>query len=288
MNKKKILVLGSGGMLGHVVYTYLNELNKYELSNSSYPKSFNSQSILLDATDKLQIEKTIENIKPDVLINCIGILIKGSQQDPSNAIYLNSFLPHQLSKLQHKHGGRLIHISTDCVFSGKKGGYKEDDVKDAYDMYGLSKALGEVKNSTDLTFRTSIVGPELKENGEGLLHWFFSQSGEINGFINSYWTGVTTLFLASAIDIAINENLSGLYHVTNNAKISKYDLLSLAKKVWKKDNVTIRRLDGVLVDKSLINTRKDKFIAVPNYEEMFFELKNFMDMHISTYGHYKF
>ena len=288
MNKKKVLVLGSGGMLGHVVFTYLNDLNKYELFNSSYPKSFNSQSILLDATDKLQIEKTIEEIKPNVIINCVGILIKGSQQNPANAIYLNSFLPHQLSQLQHEHGGRLIHISTDCVFSGKKGGYKEDDFRDAYDTYGLSKALGEVINNIDLTLRTSIVGPELKENGEGLLHWFFNQNGKINGFINTYWSGVTTLFLASAIEKAIDENITGLYHVTNGIKINKFDLLSLAKKVWKRNDLIVNQYDGGLVDKSFFNTRKDKIIKVPNYEEMFYELKKFMELHPSFYRHYKF
>lgn len=288
MNKKKVLVLGSGGMLGHVVFTYLNELNKYELFNSSYPKPINPDSILLDATDKLQVEKTIEEVRPNVIINCVGILIKGSQQDPSNAIYLNSFLPHQLSKLQHKQGGRLIHISTDCVFSGKTGNYKEDDYRDAYDTYGLSKSLGEVINDTDLTFRTSIVGPELKENGEGLLHWFFNQRGKINGFINAYWSGVTTLFLATAIDSAIEENFTGLYHITNGIKINKYDLLSLAKKVWKKDDIIINQFIGALVDKSFINTRKDKIIVVPDYEKMFYDLKKFMDLHPNFYRHYAF
>ena len=116
MNKKKVLVLGSGGMLGHVVYTFLDELNKYELFNSSYPKLFNSQSILLDATNSLEVEKVISEIRPNVLINCIGVLIKGSQSDPANAIYLNSFLPHQLSKLQRRYGGKLI-TSVPTAFS---------------------------------------------------------------------------------------------------------------------------------------------------------------------------
>ena len=121
MSKKRVLVLGSAGMLGHVVYTYLKEQNKYELFNSSFPAPFNENSLIIDATDKQSIEINIRKIQPDVLINCVGILIKGSQQNPANAIYLNSFLPHKLSQLQHEHDGRLIHISTDCVFSGKKG-----------------------------------------------------------------------------------------------------------------------------------------------------------------------
>jgi len=286
MNKKKVLVLGSGGMLGHVVYTFLDELNKYELFNSSYPKLFNSQSILLDATNSLEVEKVISEIRPNVLINCIGVLIKGSQSDPANAIYLNSFLPHQLSKLQRRYGGKLIHISTDCVFSGKKGSYKENDIRDAYDIYGTSKSLGEVINDTDLTFRTSIVGPELNEHGEGLLHWFFNQNGEIKGYTNAYWSGVTTLVLALSIDSAIEQNITGLYHVTNGIKINKFDLLNLIKNVWGKHDVVIKPYDGISVDKSFVNTRNDKLLVVPGYEEIFYKLKEFIEIHSDFYKHY--
>jgi dTDP-4-dehydrorhamnose reductase len=283
---KKFLILGSAGMLGHVVYTYLNELKKYELFDASFPNKFHPDSILLDVTNKAAVEEIISNIKPDIIINCIGILIKGSQQDPSNAIYLNSYLPHQLSKLQRKHGGKLIHISTDCVFTGEKGGYIETDFKDARDTYGLSKALGEVNNELDLTFRTSIIGPELKEQGEGLFHWFRSQKGSINGYTQALWGGVTTLELAKAIDKAINQNLSGLIHLTPGYPISKFDLVSLFKKIWNRTEIEIKPYDGKKVDKSLNTERNDFDFSVKSYDDMLIELFNFMENHRELYKSY--
>lgn len=283
---KKILVLGSAGMLGHIVFNYLNELNKYEIKDASYPVKVRPESLLLDVTNKIQIEQTIENIKPDVIINCIGILIKGSQDDPSNAIYLNAYLPHQLAKLQRKHGGKLIHISTDCVFSGEKGSYTETDFKDARDTYGLSKALGEIVNDLDLTFRTSIIGPELKEKGEGLFHWFMSQKGEIKGYTNAFWGGVTTLELAKAIDQAIDHQLTGLYHITNGQAISKFELISLFKKIWNKKDIEIKPFEGKVADKSLKSVRKDFDFSVNSYEQMLLDQFEWMEHHKSMYNNY--
>ncbi|MFZ4739779.1 MAG: dTDP-4-dehydrorhamnose reductase family protein [Bacteroidales bacterium] len=271
---KKILVLGSAGMLGHIVFAYFNKLNKYEVIDASFPIKIRPKSLLLDVTNKAQVEEIIDKIQPDIIINCIGILINGSQEDPSNAIYLNSFLPHQLSKLQRKHKGKLIHISTDCVFTGKKGSYSETDFKDARDTYGLSKALGEIDNNSDITIRTSIVGPELKEHGEGLFHWFMSQKGIINGYSNAYWTGVTTLELAKCLHKAIELDFTGLYNLAPHEKISKYDLLNLIKKVWKRDDIIINKQENMIIDKSLIDNRN--LITVNNYETMFNELFEWM------------
>src|SRR5690606_24943808 len=118
-------------------------------------------------------------------------------------------------------GSKLIHISTDCVFSGNRGAYTEDDFCDANDTYGRSKALGELNNDRDLTIRTSIIGPELKTNGEGLLHWFLNQSTPVNGFTEAYWGGVTTLELAKAIKTALMSDLKGIVNLTNGESISK-------------------------------------------------------------------
>jgi len=282
----KLLILGSAGMLGHVVFTYLKEKEKYEILDASFPKIFHPDSILLDACNKKKLEKTIEKFKPEVLINCIGILTKDSQQNRENAIYLNSYLPHQLVTLQRKHGGKLIHISTDCVFSGSKGYYIETDFKDARDIYGLSKALGEVDNDIDLTFRTSIIGPELKENGEGLFHWFMSQKGTIKGYTNAFWSGVTTLELAKAIDKAIDQNLSGLYHLTAGYRISKFNLLSLFKEVWNRTDIELEPFEVKMVDKSLKNVRKDFDFSVSSYEKMLPELYEWMTKHKVLYNNY--
>jgi dTDP-4-dehydrorhamnose reductase len=282
---KKIMIMGSAGMLGHIVYNYLLETKKFHIVDSSFPFKATENSYLLNVTDKQAVEKWIRDEKPDVIVNCIGVLIKESQRDPSNSIYLNSYLPHQLSKILHETGGRLIHLSTDCVFSGKKGGYAEIDFCDAYDMYGRSKALGEVNNGIDLTLRTSLVGPELKEDGEGLLHWFLHQKGKVEGYKNVYWSGVTTLELARAIEMAICQEMSGLVHFTSGVRISKYRLLQIIKKIWQRDDIIIQESTDIKIDKSLLKSDSFQY-EYPSYEKMLSDLKEWMDRHSELYKLY--
>jgi dTDP-4-dehydrorhamnose reductase len=269
-----VFILGSTGMAGHMVARYLSSLKKYSLIDCSLEK-LNENTIVLNVENKDLVKQILEENRPDVVINCIGLLIKESAEKPSLAIYLNSFLPHFLSELGVQLNYKLIHLSTDCVFSGKKGGYLENDLKDGEDHYAKTKALGEVVNEKDLTFRISIIGPELKEKGTGLFHWFMDQKGTINGFTNVFWTGITTLELAKAIDKAIEINLSSIYHLVPEEKISKYDLLSLMNEIWGRD-VEILKYDDYKSDKSLINSRKDILYKVPNYREMLTELHEWM------------
>ncbi|MFL0162077.1 dTDP-4-dehydrorhamnose reductase family protein [Aquirufa salirivi] len=279
---KKIIVLGSSGMLGHMVYFYLRDLGKYEVIDVSYQSKLTDKSILLDAYNKQEVEELIVRERPDIVINCVGILIGGANSNPSNAIYLNAYFPNQLSSILEKTGGKLIHISTDCVFSGKRGSYQEDDLRDADDTYGKSKALGEVINSRDLTLRTSIIGPELKVHGVGLFHWFMQQSGEINGYTRALWSGVTTLEMAKVIHEAIEQNLVGLAHVTNGEKISKFDLLQLLKDIWKREDLTIKAFSDYFVDKSLIPSKQLNY-QVPSYKKMLEDQWNWMETNQSLY-----
>jgi dTDP-4-dehydrorhamnose reductase len=281
--KKKVLVLGSAGMLGHVVYNYLFETNKYAIIDTSFPTKTNDNSKLLDITHKETVNDYILTERPDVVINCIGVLIIGSQKDPSNAIYINSFFPHQLSKLLKETGGKLIHISTDCVFSGKKGNYSETDFRDADDIYGRSKALGEVINDRDLTLRTSLIGPELKKNGEGLFHWFMQQSGEIQGYSNVYWGGVTTLELVKVIDSAIQQDTAGLLHITNGIGISKFNLLKLCKEVWNRENIIIVPREDNPSNKSLLSKRMDFNYQIPTYKKMLLDQHEYMTSNQQLY-----
>ncbi|MBK6282714.1 MAG: SDR family oxidoreductase [Draconibacterium sp.] len=283
MIMKKIMILGSAGMLGHMVYNYLKSLNKYIIVDTSFPEKLHGGSKLLNVTNKEELEDFISSEKPDILVNCIGILLRGSKDDPSNAIYLNSCLPHQLSKLLRQNGGKLIHISTDCVFTGNKGKYAETDFKDARDTYGLSKALGEVDNDHDLTMRTSIIGPELKEKGEGLFHWFMKQNGEINGYTKMFWGGVTTLELAKAIDAAIVQEITGLIHVTNSQPISKFEMVTLFKDIWKTDHIQITPVEGKVADKSLISVRNDFKYQVASYSKMIEDQRNWMLTYSNIY-----
>ncbi len=272
----RILILGSAGMLGHVVCRYFEGLGKYEVIDASFPNEFRKGSKILDVTDAARLKEYLETIRPDILINCIGLLIRGSQDEPANAIYINAWLPHFLSKIIHAWNGKLVHISTDCVFSGSKGSYTEIDEKDAKDIYGRSKALGEVENDKDLTIRTSIIGPELKKKGEGLFHWFMNQAGNVNGYTRVYWSGLTTLELAKVIDAAIVQNLSGLVNVSAMQKISKYELLTLIHRTFSFPDVTIIPFDQKMEDKSLVSVRTDFTYAKKDYPEMIQELFAFM------------
>lgn len=284
---KKLLLLGATGMLGHVAYYYLKATGKYNITNVVYRTKLNDESIILDITNREATEKLIKSANPDIILNCIGVLINGSQKYPENAIYINAYFPHLLERIAAEINAKLIHISTDCVFSGLKGNYSESDIRDADDMYGKSKGLGEIINDKDLTIRTSIIGPELKQNGEGLFHWFMKQSGEINGFSKAYWSGVTTLELAKAIDATIEQNIIGLLHLTNGEKIAKYDLLSIFKEIWKVDKVQINLVEGKSIDKSLSRSvKKFKFI-VPSYREMLFSQKEFMKENKKLYAQYQ-
>jgi len=282
MGKKKLLLLGATGMAGHVAYYYLNATGKYEITNVVFRNKLTDDSILLDITDKLAIEQLIIEKKPDIILNCIGVLIKGSQLFPDNAILINAYFPHLLERLAAEINAKLIHISTDCVFSGLKGNYSETDIRDADDIYGKSKGLGEVINNKDLTIRTSIIGPELKENGEGLFHWFMHQEGEVNGYLEAYWGGVTTLELVKAINMAIEEDITGLVHLTNGDKISKYELLKLFKEIWNKDNIVIKPYNGKSVDKSLKKSEKFMF-KVSSFQEMLAQQREWMLEHMQLY-----
>lgn len=236
---KKVLVLGSTGMLGHVLYNYFDDFSKYNLFNVSFRKKLNSKTTIIDVSDFEKLKDYIEEIKPDFIVNCIGVLINGSKQNIKNAIYLNAYLPQLLNQLCNSIKCKFIHISTDCVFSGKVGGYDENSIKDAIDDYGKTKSLGEFNSQSNLCIRTSIIGPEIKQIGEGLLHWLFQQKGEISGYKNVFWSGVTTLELSKAIDFSIENNINGLWNLTNCEPISKYHLLEKIINIFSLNNIEL-------------------------------------------------
>lgn len=268
----------------HVVYYYLQSTGKYDISNVVYRTPLTEDSIIVDVTNRDAVADVVHRVHPEIIINCVGILIKGSREHPDNAILINAYFPHLLKRLSDEVGAKLIHISTDCVFSGKKGNYTEDDFRDADDVYGRSKALGEIINDKDLTIRTSIIGPELKENGEGLFHWFMHQCGEINGFRTAIWGGVTTLELAKAIDFSLDNGIVGLIHLSNGVGISKFDLLNLFKEIWGKDTV-IKPYDGNEVDKSIEKSLRLDY-EVPSYRQMLVEQFEMMKSYSNLYSAY--
>lgn len=282
---KKILVLGSLGMAGHLITFYFKEkgYNVYAYSMQPFPFTKN---IIGNALETESFKNMLIEGDYDVVINCIGILNQVADENHSLAIYLNSYLPHLIADTLNNKNTKLIHISTDCVFAGNSGPYYEDSLRDGTTFYDRSKALGEVADNKNLTFRNSIIGPDLNENGIGLFNWFMKQKGEINGFTGAMWTGVTTLTLAKAMEQAINEDLCGIYHLVNNASISKYDLLCLFNKYFRNNRIKINKSEFLNLDKSLRKKRNDFSYKVPSYEEMVKEMCDWINNHKDLYPMY--
>lgn len=281
----KFLILGATGMAGHVIAIYLKEQGHEvtALTRRAFPYC---ENIIADVTNLSIVTEVIKNGKYDAVINCIGILNQYAEENKHQAVFLNSYLPHYLSYLTKETRTKIIHMSTDCVFSGKSGNYNENSLRDGETFYDRSKALGELENFKDLTFRNSIIGPDINGNGIGLFNWFMEQEGEINGFTKAIWTGVTTITLAKAMEKAIEENLFGLYNLVNNETISKYELLKLFNEYFKGNQLEINKSEKVSLDKSLINNRKGFDFKVPSYTEMIFEMKEWILVHKELYPHY--
>jgi dTDP-4-dehydrorhamnose reductase len=269
---KKILIFGANGMLGHAVLRVLSDDGKLNVVGTvRSEKSFNqidnrykNQLISdLDVTNVTAVNSLINELRPNYVINCIGLVKQLAEaENPLLAIPINSLFPHQLADACKKINARLIHISTDCVFSGIKGSYLEGDFPDATDLYGRSKLLGEVDYPWAITLRTSIIGHELS-GSHGLIDWFMSQEGEIQGFRRAIFSGLPTVEVARVIrDYVIpNEDLAGLYHLASEP-ISKYDLLSLVASIYDK-KITIKPNDQFIIDRSLVS---DKFAKAAGYD----------------------
>ena len=283
---KKILVLGANGMAGHVITIGLSEsFSNYDVISVARSNSLIKPTFLLDISNFIELEKLIHKVVPDIIINCIGLLNKNAEDNPEKSILINSYLPHFLESITKLCKIKIIHISTDCVFSGKEGNYLESSFKNGVGFYAQSKALGEIINNKDLTIRTSIIGPEINNNGIGLFHWYYNQTGQISGYTNALWTGVTTIELLRAINASIKENLTGLYHLVNNQKISKYDLLNIINDEFKRD-VIILKDSKYKIDKSLLNTRSDFSFRVKEYRDMLTEMNKWVKKHKIIYPHY--
>ena len=271
MSDIKVLVLGGGGMLGHKVFqTLLDDFPTirctFHDSAPPDPTMFPPARIIenIDAMDLAGLRARLRECRPDVVVNCVGVI---KQRDAATmaipSITLNSLLPHELAAWLREWDGRLIHFSTDCVFSGRKGNYVEADLSDAEDLYGRTKFLGETPNTKNaLTIRTSIIGRELS-HFQSLLEWLLSQNHKsIKGFRHGLWSGVTTNWLARTIGILIAEhrNLSGLFQVTSST-VSKYDLLTMLRDAYRLD-ITIEPDDAFFCDRSMVGAKFERATAI--------------------------
>lgn len=281
----KFLVCGCNGMAGHTISLYLQEQGHdvlgFDLRESKYVNS-----IAGNAYDTQLLERIIKNGNFDSVINCIGVLNQFAEENKALASFLNSYFPHFLAEVTAKTDTQVIHMSTDCVFSGKRGSYTEDDFQDGETFYDRSKALGELNDNKNITLRNSIVGPDINPNGIGLLNWFMKQEGEINGFTKTMWTGQTTLQLAKTMEMAAKEKAHGLYNTVPDHSISKYDLCGLFNKYLRNDSITINPVEGIIADKSLKRTRFEFSYLIPDYEQMVAEMAEWIFKHKDMYPHY--
>lgn len=272
MTTNRILILGASGMLGNAVFRAFHGQPRHEVtattrsaSSLKYFSDEQQKSILtnVDVLDADSLINLLSRIKPDVIVNCVGLIKQlASAKDPLVALPLNALFPHRLARLTALSGARLVHISTDCVFSGATGNYTENSIVDATDLYGISKHLGETVDYTNaVTLRTSIIGRGLTSSNS-LVDWFLSQQGQTLGYEKAIFSGLPTCELAAVIrDVVIpRKNLSGLYHVSAKP-ISKYDLLRLIAAEYQKD-ITIVRDGRVVIDRSLDSS---KFTAATGY-----------------------
>jgi len=286
----KILILGASGMLGstlfrllpefgHEVFGTLRQGKLTQFISKAFPNP-NNLLFNIDVLNSGQLSQAISHINPNIIINCIGIIKQlDVANDPLYLIPVNSLLPHRLSELAERFKAKLIHISTDCVFDGKKGNYSELDKPNADDLYGKSKELGEVKDKPHvLTLRTSLIGHEL-HSSHSLVNWFLSQTEQVNGYKKAIFSGLTTMEIAKVIHnhIIPNREFYGLYQLAVNP-ITKYDLLILIKEIYGKDTKIVPT-DSFQMDRSL-NAEKfqeDFGYSPPEWKQLILEMKDYYD-----------
>lgn len=266
----KILILGSTGMLGHVVERYfLESAHKLETVSRTGNSTHN-----IDVSNFDKLKSLLINNNFDFVINCIGILVHESKSNVFNAVRINSLLPLQLDIWSKEIGFRFLHISTDCVFSGIRGLYSELDITDAKDIYGKSKSLGECLKYNSTVLRTSIIGPEISDHKTGLFNWVINSSGEVDGYTNVYWNGITTLELAKVIRELCDSNsrFDGIYTISSDHIVSKYDLVSKISEIFE-TKLSILPVAKTYSNKSLISVRGETFSKRVSIEEQLYELK---------------
>ena len=268
----KVLVLGAGGMIGSAMFRVLGSYDEYDvwgtIRNKIYINMFSSQEaqkvvIVEELMRTNNISKLLHCLKPEVVINCVG-LTKHHQgsHDPQIALPINALFPHKLADLSSLIGAKVIHISTDCVYSGDDGPYTEDDKLDAIDMYGKSKYLGELNRVNTVTLRTSTVGHEYTTN-YGLLEWFLTQNNSCKGYANALFSGLTNIEFAKVVAefVLPQEGLSGIYHVGGH-EIDKFKLLKIFSSIYEKE-IEIIKDEMILINRSLIS---DKFNKITGYK----------------------
>lgn len=282
----RVLILGASGMLGNAMLRILSQSEACEVRGTArsagvlrhFEPSLAKRIVTgIDVENVDALTTLLADVRPSVVVNCIGLVKQLAQaDDPLSALPINALLPHRLARLCGLVGARFVHISTDCVFNGRKGSYLESDPSDAEDLYGRSKYLGEVAYPHSITLRTSIIGHELSST-HGLVGWFLAQEGTVKGYRKAIFSGLPTVELSRIVrDVVLPQpELSGLFHVAAKP-IAKYDLLQLVRDAYGK-NIAIEPDDSVAIDRSLNAERFQKatgYVAAP-WPELVARMRDF-------------
>ena len=280
------LILGATGMAGHLISLYLKERGHTVVGFSRRGVPFLDQQVIGDVRDEALLRESLEEADFDVVVNCVGVLNKAAETNP-DAAWLNGELPHALARMTEGTPTRVFHMSTDCVFAGNTGPYTEASVPDGASAYDRTKSAGELRDSKNLTFRNSIVGPDMSPRGIGLLNWFMQQPGPVKGFTGAIWTGLTTLELAKAMEHEAGEGAHGLVNMVPEGPISKYDLLLLFNRELRGGSVEVVPDAGLQLDKTLVRTNFNPTYRPKPYQEQVREMAGWVRAHKELYPHYE-
>lgn len=281
----RFLVLGAAGMAGHLISLYMREQGHDVTGFARRDLPFLEFQVKGDVTDMTVLEPVVRD-GYDVVVNCVGVLNKAAETNP-NAAWLNGELPHVLAGMTEDLPTRVFHMSTDCVFAGNTGPYTEASNPDGASAYDRTKAAGELDDGKNLTFRNSIVGPDMNPNGIGLLNWFMQQSGPVKGFTGAIWTGLTTLELAKAMEHEAAEDAHGLVNMVPEGSINKYELLRLFNDELRGGRIEVVPDSGIQLDKTLVRTNFGPSYRPKPYPDQIREMAGWVRVHKELYPHYE-
>ena len=281
----KVLIMGSANIIGQVVGLYFRE-NGHDVTGYDSKPCRYYDSIQKSLYDLDCIKETIQSGCYDAVLNFTAVVNQNAEQDKAEASYINCFLPHYLEKITHNTKTVIVHRSTDCIFSGKKGGYIIDDIPDGESFYAKTKAIGELINQKDITMRVSLIGPDPDSNGDSLFPWFLRQNGEVNGFTDAIWTGITTIEFARVIEKLLLQKAHGLFQCAPDTSISKYELLKVFEKYFP-NNRKVIPISKNRVDKSLIPFMGDYKVDIPDYDTMVADMLLWVKNHKNIYKNFE-
>ena len=281
----KVLIMGSANIIGQVVGLYFKEnghdVTGYDSKPCKYYNSIQKSLYDLDC-----IKETIQSGCYDAVLNFTAVVNQKAEEDKAEASYINCFLPHYLEKITHNTKTVIVHRSTDCIFSGKKGSYSLDDIPDGESFYAKTKAIGELINQKDITIRVSLIGPDPDSDGDSLFPWFLRQNGQVNGFTDAIWTGVTTIEFARVIEKLLLQKAHGLFQCAPDTSISKYELLTVFEKYFP-NNRKVIPISKNRVDKSLIPFMSDYKVDIPDYDTMVADMLLWVKNHKDIYKNFE-